>query len=184
MPGGVVYGPVSQVSRENTDTKQGPSPRSWRRMLFIFFCVTGMLCGVACLVSVGLWGSTWGCNESEAPQQTQPRVGRFLAPDCPCIANYPIFLGIVGASLTPAAAFTFFFFDFKQTFGNKKNLPLVIAWWVTSSLFIVSLWVTLAFWGESQSTCGPELYNTGFLLLFMGISTILALCWILCVIDQ
>jgi hypothetical protein len=175
MPEGVLYGPVP---RENTDTKQGPTPHSLRLMLFIFFVVIGMLCGVACLFSVGLWGSTWGCNESEASQQTPPRVGSLLAPDCPCSANYPILLGIMGASLTPAAALTFFVFDFKQICPDKKKLPLIIVWTVTSCVFVESLMLTLALWGDSQSTCGPELYNTGFLVLFIGILTVLTiLAW-------
>jgi hypothetical protein len=183
MPGGVLYGPVSPVSpvsRENTDTKQGPSPRSWRRMLFYVFVVIGMLCGVACLVSVGLWGSTWGCNESEEPQQTPPREAYLRLLECRCSAYYPMFLGIVGTSLTAAAACTIFFRCLDPTSEDHYHrmgiLTLNIVLTVTSCVFLTSLLLTLAFWGESQSTCGPELYNTGFLVLFMGISTILALC--------
>jgi hypothetical protein len=35
---------------------------------------------------------------------------------------------------------------------------------------------TCLFWFESQATCGPELDNMGYLVLFMVISTVLALC--------
>jgi hypothetical protein len=175
MSEGAIYG---AVPRENTDTKQDPAPRSRRRVLFMFFCVIGMLCGVACIFSVGLWGSTWGCNESEAPQQTPPRVGRLLAPDCPCIANYPILLGIVGASLTATAACTLLLPSLPQTSAGIGILRLVwsLSVTVTSGVFILSVFTTCLFWFDSQATCGPELYNMGYLVLFMVISTVLALC--------
>jgi hypothetical protein len=172
MSEGAIYGPVP---RENTDTKQDPSPRFRRRKLVTFFCVIGMLCGVACLVSVGLWGSTWGCNESEASQQT---VGYNRVLECRCSVNYPMFLGIVGASLTATAACILLLPSLPQTSAGIgiPRLVLSLSVTVTSGVFILSVLTTCLFWFESQATCGPELDNMGYLVLFMVISTVLALC--------
>jgi hypothetical protein len=178
MSEGAIYGPVP---RENTDTKQDPSvlpsPYSRTRLLFYFFVVIGMLCGVACLVSVGLWGSTWGCNESEASHQT---VGYIRVQECGCSVNYPILLGIVGASLTATAACALFLRSLQQTSVGIGIWALRLVWTltvtVTIGVFILSVFLTCLFWFDSQATCGPELYNMGYLVLFMVISTILALC--------
>ncbi len=155
------YAPVALPPQ---DAKKLPKPASNENVLFFFVSIL-LLCGGTCLATAGALAPTWGCHESPAPSV------------CPCSAEYPILLGIMGASLSAFSGCSLVLTRIikLEPTSEKCRLPLIIIMAVSFVVFVFSIAFTLVSWYESEPLCGLELYNTGFFVLSIAFSTTLAL---------
>jgi len=179
----VSYGPLvteNQFPTQDTKHTTHDTPPA-RRLLYCILVFVVLLC-VGLLASVAIWRGTWACPEPEVRRRRPPRILAPKALECPCDLNYPIFLGIMAVSLISVTisitACSFFLRKSWPTSTDKKTLPLIVFMYVLFAVFSIFLVLTIASWARSDSSCGPELYNTGFLVLLIAFPILMALCWL------